>query len=116
MAQVKQTVADHGYTVSKIQRIDRGMSNAGYQTDFYRIVFFAKLDEMRTLSSQYPQMIPYLPLKITVFAENDDTLLMVMSPAQLAHYYREPELRSHFSRWESDLRAILAEVRAKASD
>ena len=111
MALLQQTIKERGYDVSRVQRVDIGLTKSGFKTDKYRIVFFGKLSDVRELSDQYPELIPYLPLQIAIFAENDETLLLASSFQHLRPFYSSPSLRARFDRWEGDLRAILEEVR-----
>jgi uncharacterized protein (DUF302 family) len=111
MGVLQQTLAEYGYAVAHVQRCDGGMADFGYKSDFYRVVFFGKLDEVRRLSARYPELIPYLPLKILVFAEQDETVLVSLNPLALAERYDGHELQVQFLRWHSDLNAILQEVR-----
>ncbi len=75
------------------------------------MVFFGRPEEIRRLSHAYPDLIPYLPLKIAIFAENDQTLLVTANPVLLERFYRHPELKSVFERWARDIQAMLDEVR-----
>lgn len=111
MALLQQTIKDEGYTVSRVQRVDIGLTKSGFQTDKYRVVFFGKLDEVREVMRQYPELIPYLPLKIAIFAENDETLLLASSFEHLRPYYKSPALRSRFDNWEKGIRQILETMR-----
>ena len=69
MLALQRTLGEYGYTISRVQRVDIGLTSSGFETDKYRIVFFGKPEEVRQLSEKHPQLIPYLPLKITLFAE-----------------------------------------------
>lgn len=111
MAILQQTLAEYGYAVAHVQRCDGGMADFGYKSDFYRVVFFAKVDEVRRLSAKYPELVPYLPLKILLFAEKDETVLVALNPLELARRYPTRELQVQFKRWHSDIDAILQEVR-----
>lgn len=111
MLTLQQAISDQGYVLSRVQRVDIGLTEFGYQTDKYRVVFFGKPDETRKLSANYPELIPYLPLQIAIFAEGDETLLATASPLDLSNAYAKPEFAALFARWEQDLRAILEQVR-----
>lgn len=111
MSLLQQTIQAQGYAVSRVQRVDIGLTKSGFQTDKYRIVFFGKLDDVRELSDQYPELIPYLPLQIAIFAENEETLLLSSSFEHLRPFYTSPALRARFDRWEADIRNILEQVR-----
>ena len=115
LAQLQQVIAEHGYTVSHVQRCDVGLQGSGYETDKYRVVFFGKLDEMRAISSTHPELVPFLPLNIAVFAENGDTILSVFNPAVYERLFPQSRLSVQFRRWESDIRSILDEMRARVN-
>jgi uncharacterized protein (DUF302 family) len=110
MLVLQNSITAHGYTVSRVQRVDVGLTGKGYQTDKYRIVFAGKIDEIRMLTEHAPQLIPYLPPKISIFAEGDQTVLVTINPelyADIAGKAVDPVL---FKRWESDLRSIFHDV------
>jgi uncharacterized protein (DUF302 family) len=111
MLVLQQAIGDQGYTLSRVQRVDIGLTEFGYKTDMYRIVFFGRPEEIRDLSARYPELIPYLPLQIAIFAEGDETLLAAASPLDLSAAYAKPELDKVFARWERDIRAIMEQVR-----
>ncbi len=110
MPALKASIEAHGYAVSHVQRCDSGLQGSGYETDRYRILFFGKIDEVRSLSAEYPGLIPFLPLKILLFAEGDQSIMAAINPVALGEFYPDEKLRVHFRRWESDLRSILAEM------
>ena len=112
LEQLQQVIVEHGYTVAHVQRCDVGLQHSGYQTDKYRVVFFAKLDEVRAISSSHPEFVPFLPLNIAVFAESGDTILSVFNPAVYEDLFPDSGLSVQFRRWESDVRSILDEMRA----
>jgi uncharacterized protein (DUF302 family) len=110
MNSLQDAVRSQGYVVSRVQRVDVGLTASGFETAEYRLVFFGKATEIRELSARYPELIPYLPLSIVVFAEGDDTLILTTNPHKLAEFYDRPELTDQFRRWEQDVRAIFAAV------
>jgi len=106
---LKKSITDYGYMVAHVQTCDSGMDKFGYKSDYYQVVFFGKLDEVRHISTHYPDMIPFIPLKIAIFAENDETVLVALDPLSLATKNR-PELNIQLKRWHSDLQAIMREM------
>lgn len=110
MNSLQQTIRDHGYVVSRVQRVDVGLTASGFQTAEYRLVFFGRPEEIRELAARHPELIPYLPLEIVIFAEGDDSIIVAASPAKLAEFYPGPELARRFDRWDRDLRAIVDAV------
>ena len=115
MLLLQQTIADKGYTLSRVQRVDVGLTKMGYKTDKYRVVFLGKPEEIRRLKRDYPELIPYLPLKISIFAENEQTLLSTVNPEFLGKFYKQPELQATFRRWATDLHEILETVRTRGN-
>lgn len=111
MSLLQETIGEHGYTVSRVQRVDIGLTTFGYQTDKYRLVFFGKPEEVRQLSARYSALVPYIPLKIAIFAEGNETILLASSFEHLRTTYDEPELHRYFDRWEADVQTILEYVR-----
>ena len=111
MTFLQQTIKEHGYKVSRVQRVDIGLNKSGFKTDKYRVVFFGTLEDVQRITEKYPDLIPYLPLKIAIFAENEETLLVSPSFEHLRPFYTSPPLRADFDRWERDIRDILEKVR-----
>ncbi len=111
MSVLQETIAQHGYSVSRVQRVDIGLTTFGYQTDKYRVVFFGKLDEVRELSVRHSSLVPYIPLKIAIFAEDSETILLASSFEHLRPGYSGSELQRYFDRWEADIQTILEYVR-----
>lgn len=111
MLALQESIRDHGYTLSRVQRVDIGLTGMGYKTDKYRIVFAGKPEEIRSLIKKAPQLIPYLPPKISIFAEEEQTILVTAHPklyAEIAGDAVDPVI---FERWASDLQSIFHDVR-----
>ncbi|MBI5752681.1 MAG: DUF302 domain-containing protein [Hydrogenophilales bacterium] len=111
MTTLQATIAEHGYKVTRVQRVDVGLEAKGYKTDRYRIVFYGKPGEIEMLAAKYPKLIPYLPQSVAIFAEEGNTILTTARPALLEQFYPEPELKPIFDRWEKDLVEIMDDVR-----
>lgn len=111
MLALQKTLGEYGYTISRVQRVDIGLTSSGFQTDKYRIVFFGKPEEIRTLSKQHPQLIPYLPLKMTIFAEQEETLLVALDPLALKDIVDDEDFAYRLMRWKNDILSIMDELR-----
>lgn len=111
MLQLQSTIKEYGYTVSRVQRVDIGLTSSGYKTDKYRIVFFGKPAEINALTQRHPQLLAYLPLQIVIFAENEETVMLGMNPSVFNYFVEDAMVNDFFTRWENDMRAILREVR-----
>ena len=110
MSKLQETIKANNYTVSRVQRVDIGLTAMGYKTDKYRVVFYGKAKENARLTKQYPFLIPYLPLKIAIFAEGDETLMVATNPMLLGSK-AAPKLDPVLKRWEKDLTKIINEMR-----
>ncbi len=110
MALLQSAIHKQGYELSRIQRVDVGLSKKGYKTDKYRIVFFGKGKQIQQLSARYPQLIPYLPLKIAIFAEEENTILISTNPSIYNDLFNIPELKPVLEQWQRDIIEILKSV------
>ncbi|MDH5570660.1 MAG: DUF302 domain-containing protein [Gammaproteobacteria bacterium] len=106
MSHLQEAIKKQGYTLSRVQRVDVGLTKSGFSTDKYRVVFFAKNDELQFLSDNHPEIIPYLPLKIAIFAENNETILISTDPSVFIDLYSSADLQPYFTRWAKDLKMI----------
>lgn len=111
MLALQGSISEHGYTVSRVQRVDIGLTTSGYKTDKYRIVFFGKSSEINAIKFSEPELIPYLPLKIAIFAEGQETMLVAANPVQYASFVRNKNIADILRRWENDLRSIFNDVK-----
>lgn len=107
----KLVLEEHNFTVAHVQRCDGGLRQMGYHTDNYKIIFFGRLEEVREVTKAHPELMPFLPLKLAVFAEKDETLLSIVNPTSILAMMPalEKELQPMFSKWEKELRQVLAE-------
>ena len=107
LEQLSAAITYNEYKISRIQRVDVGLTKSGYKTEKYRLVFFAKPSELNKLAAKNPALIPYMPLKIIIFAEGDNTIMMTMNPYQLRTLVPDKTLFKYYKRWEQDIKAIL---------
>ncbi len=110
MSQLQTAIQDAGYQISRVQRVDVGLTKSGYKTAQYRVVFYGRYEEVRRLSTRYPNLIPYLPLKFVIFAEGNDTLILANNPTNLSDFYKDARLKKQFVEWERDIRTIMQQV------
>lgn len=111
MTELQQAIKARGYTVGHVQRVDVGLSVGGFKTAEYRVVFFAKPEELAALPARLPEVAAYLPLKIAIFAEGDTTLLSTNNPQTLRQFFPNAGLDAVFERWYTDVSAILDSMR-----
>ena len=109
MALMQEAIVSHGYTVSRVQHVDKGLRQRGYETGIYRVVFFGRPQEMAWVRLNYPALMPYLPLKITLFEGENYVGASALQPATLSHFYKE-EKKIHrlLEIWQNDVKTIMA--------
>lgn len=111
MEKIQGLIEDYGYSVAHTQRCDGGLNDFGYETDYYRVIFFGKYEEVKALSNDYPEIIPFLPLKFLVFAENDETVIVSLNPDTLADYFDSMDIKNQLQRWHNDINEMFSEIR-----
>lgn len=110
MSSLQNAIKSQGYVLSRVQQVDTGLTMSGYKTDKYRIVFFGKKDEFAKLTEFYPELIPYLPLKIVIYAEAGETLLVTSDPQVFIDLYPDQRLKETFRKWHDDIMMIMKNV------
>ena len=110
MLKLQSTLKKYNHTLSRVQRADIGLTAKGYKTDKYRIVFYGQANEIRQLADEYPQLIPYLPHKIAIFAEEEETMLVAVNPEMLFQA-DDPDLQATMKKWHNDLQQIFKDMR-----
>ena len=110
MLKLQDIIVSTGYIVSRVQRIDIGLTKSGYETDKYRIVFFGDKNEIAALSKNYPHLIPNIPWKIAIFAEQQDTLLVSADPMQFSDK-RYPGADKYLLKWKKDIQKMFTYIR-----
>lgn len=116
MLTLQTSVKEHGYTVARVQRIDIGLTGMGYKTDKYRVVFVGKKDEIQYLTKKYPDLTPYMPPKVSIFAEDDDTVIVTVNPVVYKEMIDDEEDRRIFDRWENDVYSVFKDFSEAAEE
>ena len=111
MTLLQSAISSRGYTVTRLQQVNENLQRREFQSDMYRVVYFGKLEEVRRATARNPNLIPFLPLNITIFAEGDQSILVASHPQMLREFFPDPELKALFERWEKDMVEIMDEVR-----
>ncbi|MGB5278289.1 MAG: DUF302 domain-containing protein [Gammaproteobacteria bacterium] len=106
MLTLQTSIKEHGYKVAHVQRIDIGLTGMGYKTDKYRVLFVGKTEEIQYLSKKYPQLTPYLPPKVSIFAEQDDTVVVTPNPSIYKDMIDDDKDKLIFDRWENDIYSV----------
>ena len=111
MLALQTSVKEHGYSVTRVQRIDIGLMGMGYKTDKYRIVFVGKSEEIQYLINKYPVLAAYMPPKVSIFAEKNETVLVTANPKIYADMIDNEKDKILFKRWESDIYSVFDDIR-----
>lgn len=109
MLKLQASIVQFNYKISRVQRIDIGLTKNGYETDKYRIVFFANEEEMTLITKRFPHLIPDIPWKISIFEEREDILLVAADPMKFSNK-KFPGADKYLMKWKNDIRKILALV------
>lgn len=116
MLTLQSSIKEHGYTVARVQRIDIGLTGMGFKTDKYRVVFVGKRDEIQYLTKKYPELTPYMPPKVSIFAEDEDTVVVTVNPAVYKDMIDDEEDRRIFDRWENDVYSVFKDFSEAAEE
>lgn len=111
MTLLQAAITSRGYTITRLQQVNENLAKMHYPSDMYRVVFFGKYDEIKAITEKHPDLIPYLPLSITIFAEDNQAILVASHPLSFEAFFPYPELKPVFAQWESDLVQIMDEIR-----
>lgn len=111
MTLLQSAISSHGYTITRLQEVNENLAKRHFASDMYRVVYFGKYDEIKQVTALHPELIPFLPLNITIFAEGDQAILVASHPRMLEAFFPDPELKPVFERWGKDMEAIIDEVR-----
>ena len=110
LQEAENLIEAYGYKLAHVQRCDGGLADFGYKSDFYRILFVGKLDEVRQITQSHPELVSFLPIKLLIFAENNETIALALNPMTLAAEVEDEAMKILLSRWQSDIASIFAEL------
>lgn len=111
MTILQSAIKDQGYTITRLQQVNENLAKRAYESDMYRVVFFGKYEEVKALAASHPELIPFLPLNVTLFAEGGNAIVTAAHPRTLEAFFPDPKLKPVFERWEADLQRIMNTVR-----
>jgi uncharacterized protein (DUF302 family) len=111
MLTLQTSITEHGYAITRVQRIDIGLTGMGYETDKYRVVFVGKSKEIQYLVDRHPVLAAYMPPQVSIFAEEGDTVLITANPMIYADMIDDEADKILFRRWESDVYSVFDDIR-----
>ena len=92
MATLQNAISMRGYKITRLQEVNENLARRDFKSDMYRVVFFGKYDEIKVLTAQHPDLVPFLPLNITLYAEDNQTILVSAHPRRLEKFFPDPTL------------------------
>lgn len=107
MAFLQDSIQRQGYTVSRIQHVDKGLLERGYETDKYKVVFFGKPAQMLEVVNRYPLLIPFVPLNITISREDGRTSVSTLAPEQYSALGVPADAGPLIAQWQQDVEGIV---------
>ncbi len=107
---VKKVLHENGFEVAHVQRCDGGLKHMGYDTDKYRVVFFGRIEEVRKLSKEHVELIPFFPFKVLVYAEGDQSVVSIMNPESLKTTIKDKALNAKLEQWKNEFVQILEQT------
>lgn len=107
MALLQESVGERHYTVTRVQHVDRGLIERGYETAEFKVVFFGKPAQMADVVSNHPALIPFVPLSITISRDGDHIRVSALSPTQLSQLNLPPDTTELIHHWQQDLEHIV---------
>ena len=116
MLTLQTSIRELGYAITRVQRIDIGLTGMGYETDKYRVVFVGKSKEIQYLVDKYPVLAAYMPPQVSIFAEEGDTVLITANPMIYADMIDDEADKILFRRWESDVYSVFDDIRKAQED
>lgn len=109
MSSLQEAVREAGYSLTFIQPVDRGLRKIGIDAGVYRVVHIDIGKQATAVFAGHPELAAHLPLRITLYAEDDGLKLSALRPTLLAADPDGPAARI-LRQWEDDLETIIAAV------
>lgn len=101
-------IADNGYTVVKIQPVDKGLRSKGYAlSEDYKLVFFGNKELESLAIAAAPELATLLPLKIILYQDGDQVVAAAPVLAPWQQVFTSTQAKAVLRRFDRDVRAIL---------
>ena len=101
-------IANHRYTLIKIQPVDKGLRRMGYHTRNYKVLFFGDKVQVDQVLKTNPEAAVMLPLRIILY-QKGDTVVASTHSLELWKGVFGARLNPLIEQWEQDVRGILQE-------
>lgn len=107
MLDLQQAIKAGGQQVLKVQKVDKALQGSGYAASEYRIVFFGDEQQNAAWQHHHPEIIPLLPLKITIFNDHEVVRAVIPAPTVFLRLYADRRLDSLIGQWQQTVSRIM---------
>lgn len=103
-------IVDHGYTVVKIQAVDKGLRSKGYELfEDYKLIFFSSKELEQQVLAIAPEMVTVLPLKLIVYQDKQAVVAAAPVLDGWREVFRTETAQELIRRMDRDVRGIIAQ-------
>ncbi len=110
MTELQEALLKRGYSIRKIQPVDKGLAKAGYALDTYKVVFYQNAEDMKKIKSRHPEFIAFLPLSFTLVKNKNGVRVISMPFNLLLKNAPSKRIRRLVKKWRRDSDAIVREI------
>lgn len=110
MTELQEALLKRGYSINKIQPVDKGLAKAGYTLDTYKVIFYQKTEDMAEIKSLHPEFTAFLPLTFTLVKNRDSVSIIGMPFNMLLKNAPSKSIRRLVKKWRKDSNAIVREI------
>lgn len=101
-------IANHDYTLIKIQPVDQGLRRKGFETTSYKVVFFGDNSQVNQVLITNPEASVILPLKIILYQQGE-TVIASAPDLSMWEGIFDNGLTPIIKEWQRDMHGILQE-------
>lgn len=101
-------IANHDYTLIKIQPVDKGLHSRGYATSAYKVLFFGSRKQVDKVLAASPEASVLLPMRIILYKKGNMVVASTPSMKMWKGVFGN-KLQPVLDQWEYEMRAILIE-------
>ena len=110
MTEVQEGLLKRGYTIDKIQPIDKGLDKAGYKLENYRVIFYRNKIDSKRIHNSHPEFTTLLPLTLTIVKDKHGTKIISTPYKMLLKNAPADYIKRLVLKWKKDSREIVKEV------
>lgn len=101
-------IANHHYTLIKIQPVDKGLRRKGYEAPNYKVLFFGDSRQFKQVVALNPEASVILPLKIILYQQGNTVIASAPNLGMWKNVFGA-DLTPIIEGWQRDVQGILQE-------